>query len=327
MPKELTHWQVARKAFLGQIPDSVKRIISASPHLYYLGAVAHDIPFYDLSEPAEASLERVGNQLHGVNGENTLMPLLGILSEVLRRPGKGYLLSFVLGMLTHFVTDATFHPAVYYLSGNYFDEDPGARAKAVFRHRLLETGIDLWLETLEPLDYPQSLAGLWWTAGARGREAFEILIEHYTLDGDKETKAHFKSAWRYHRFLQAAFKWSVPWRVLRLYRTLGHPGVEKLEALFYPQPLDLSFFQTDFEWSHPVTGEHQRIGLEELFLASSLKVIGLFRELGAGSVADWPGIFRTWEPLSLDSGMAYVPVKEMKYFLAEPIEKALQVKK
>lgn len=329
MPKELTHWQVARKAYQGLIPTSIKGIIASSPELYYLGTVAHDVPFYDLSQPAEARIEWIGNHLHGVNGENTLVPLLNLVSQVLQKPVKDYLLSFLLGMFTHYVTDSTFHPVVYYLSGNYFDEDPDKRGKAIFRHRLLETGIDLWLETLEPLDYPKSLASLRSKAGTRGNEALNMLIELYGMNGNnrnEEIKAHFKHAWRNHRLLQSVFNWPIPWHALRVYRLLGHPGAEKVEALFYPQPFNLSFFQNSFQWCHPVTGEKHQSTLEELFLETSEKVKVLFRELGSESFLNWPEIIQTWKPLSLDSGLPYVPVKEMKYFMEEPIEKALQGK-
>lgn len=324
MPKELTHWQVARRAFQGEIKVSIRDIIASAAHLYYMGAVAHDIPFYDLSTPAEASLERVGNYLHGVNGENTLVPLQDILTAALKDPEKRYLLSFFLGMLTHYVTDSTFHPAVYYLSGNYFDSDPVRRSKAVFRHRLLETGLDLWLETREPLTYPKSLAGLWRSSGKQGEEALGLLIGRYTVEGDQEIRKHFQKAWRNQRLLQTAFKWSVPWRILRFYRHLGHPGSEKLEALFYPQPLNLSFFDTCLAWRHPVSGELHETRLEELFAESVTKVINLFNKLGERPPDAWLDYLYTLPPVSLDSGLAYVAVKEMKYFLEEDISGILQ---
>lgn len=56
--------------------------------------------------------------------------------------------------------------------------------------------------------------------------------------------AHSKKAWRNHRLLKTAFSWSTPWRILALYRRFGHPSVEKYEALFYPQLLNLSFFDS-----------------------------------------------------------------------------------
>ena len=326
MPKELTHWHIARDALQRGVPVKVGEIIASNPALYYFGAVAHDIGFYDLSRPFEDRIGSVANQLHGVDGENTLVPLSETMETALCQNNKQALLAFLLGMLTHFVADSTFHPMVYYMSGNYFAEDPGDRGKAVFRHRLLETAIDLWLELVDPLEYPSDLIHLWREAGETGRQAFKLFVEHFADPGDKRIRTHFRKAWRNHRFLQTAFSWSTPWRVLSLYRRLGHPSIEKLEALFYPQPLNLSFFDTNLDWLHPVTGEQNNMTLQELYDLSVNKVISLFEQLGAQSIENWPLLLRAFPPLSLDSGLSYVPVIQMKYFRTEPIEHRLLVK-
>ena len=325
MPKEITHWHIAHQALQRGVPSQVGEIIACNPALYYIGAIAHDIAFYDLSKPTEACIERVANQLHGVDGENTLVPLSEMMDIALDRKNNQALLAFLLGMLTHFVADSMFHPMVYYMSGNYFAVDLEERGKAVFRHRLLETAIDLWLETVDPIEYPLDLIHLWRDAGEDGRQAFKLLVGHYAYNGDKSIKVHFKKAWRNQRFLQAAFRWSTPWRLLAIYRRLGHPTVEKEEALFYPQPLNLSFFDSDLEWLHPVTAEHNKMTLKELYDLSAEKVINLFNQLGSQSMERWPLLLRELPPLSLDSGLPYVPVTQMHYFRTEPIEQHLRV--
>lgn len=325
VPKELTHWHIAREALQKGVPAMVGGIIANNPALYYFGAVAHDIAFYDLSKPSEASIERVANQLHGVDGENTLLPLIEIMETALTQKNQQPYLAFVLGMLTHFVADSTFHPMVYYMSGNYFAEDPLERSKAVFRHRLLETAIDLWLETIDPIEYPSDLIHLWREAGELGHQAFKLFIRHFAYNEDRSIIAHFEKAWRNHRFLQTAFSWSTPWRVLALYRRFGHPSVEKLEALFYPQPLNLSFFDANLDWLHPVTGEPYEMTLGQLYDVSVEKVITMFEQLGTQPMEKWPQILRELPPLSLDSGLPYVSVTQMKYFRIEPIEHRLRV--
>ena len=327
MPKELTHWHIAREALQRGVPVKVGEIIASNPALYYIGAVAQDIAYYDFSKPSEARIERVANQLHGMDGENTLVPLSEMMDTALKQNNKQALLAFLLGMLTHFVADSTFHPMVYYMSGNYYAEDPGERSKAVFRHRLLETAIDLWLETVDPIEYPSDLMHLWREAGDAGPQALKLFVGYYAYLGDKNLIRHFRKAWRNHRFLQTAFSWSTPWRMLALYRRFGHPWVEQLEALFYPQPLDLSFFDATMDWLHPVTGEPNKMTLKELYNLSVKKVIALFERLGTQSLENWPQLLLTLPPLSLDSGLCYVPVKQMTYFSTEPIEHRLRYKK
>ncbi|HEY8909956.1 MAG TPA: zinc dependent phospholipase C family protein [Desulfosporosinus sp.] len=326
MPKELTHWHIAREALQRGLPVKVGEIITSNPALYYIGAVAHDIAYYDLSKPSEARIERVANQLHGMDGENTLVPLSEMMDTALKQDDNQALLAFLLGMLTHFVADSAFHPMVYYMSGNYFAKDPDERSKAVFRHRLLETGIDLWLETVDPIEYPSDLIHLWREAGGDGPRALQLLVGYYAHLGDENIIGHFSKAWRNHRFLQTAFSWSTPWRVLALYRRFGHPSIEQLEALFYPQPLDLSFFDANLDWSHPVTGEPNKMTLAELCELSAKKVVELFELLGTEALENWPRLLRRQPPLSLDSGLCYVPVSQMKYFSTEPIEQRLRVR-
>lgn len=325
MPKELTHWHIAREVVKRGVPPQMGEIIAQNPALYYMGSVAHDIAFYDLSEPTEASIERVGNQLHGVEGENTLVPICDMMDAALNQKNPQALFAFLLGMLTHFVADSTFHPMVYYMSGNYFAEDPEERGKAMFRHRLLETAMDLWLKTVDPMEYPENLIHLWHEAGDSGRQALAMLVEHYATRGDKSIMSHFKSAWRNHRLLQAVFSWTAPWRMLALYRRFGHPSVEKHEALFYPQPLDLSFFEEQLDWRHPVTGEHYMMTLDELYDLSVNKVSLFFNQFGIQPQEAWSKYLRTVDPLSLDTGLPYVAVKEMKFFRKDPIEHYLKV--
>jgi len=327
VPKELTHWHIAREVLRRGAPAQVGGIIECNPELYYFGTIAHDIAFYDFSKPTEGNIERIGNQLHGVDGENTLVPLIEMMEMALSHNNRSTSaqLAFMLGMLTHFVTDSTFHPMVYYMSGNYFAEDPEERSKAVFRHRLFETAIDRWLETIDPLKPSFDLIHLWRDTGEAGREAFELLVGHYANLGDKIIMSHFKKAWRNHRLLQTAFSWSAPWRILTFYRRFGHPSVEKYEALFYSQPLNLSFLDSSLDWLHPVTGAPHDMTLKELYDVSVEKVITLFERLNTQAVEKWPLLLRELQPLSLDSGLPYVPVTQMKYFRAEPIEHRLRI--
>ncbi|MDQ7096826.1 zinc dependent phospholipase C family protein [Desulfosporosinus sp. PR] len=324
MPKELTHWHIAGAAVQKGIPAQLGKMIVSNPALFYLGAIAHDIAFYDLSQPPEARIERISNQLHGVDGENTLLPLIAMMEKALCRNEAEALLAFLLGMLTHFVADSTFHPMVYYMSGNYFANSAAEREKAVFRHRLLETAIDLWLETVDPLEYPSDLIHLWREAGEAGRQALRLLVEHYTYNGDKSVPAHFKIAWRNHRFLQTAFRWSTPRLILTLYRRFGNPAAEKEEALFYPQRFDLAFFDSALHWLHPVTGEAYEMSLGQLFDGAVEKVASLFHDLGLVSRDAWPDLLRSYSPLSLDSGLPYVSVKQMTFFRPDPIEEPLR---
>ncbi|HWQ72367.1 MAG TPA: zinc dependent phospholipase C family protein [Desulfitobacteriaceae bacterium] len=324
MPKELTHWHIAGSVLSGDIPASLKEIIRQRPQLYFLGAIAHDTPFYDLSK-AKTGIKYLGDQLHGAQGENTLDPLIAILEKALAQKPPETLLGFILGMLTHYVADSTFHPLIFYLSGNYYDNNYQKRSQAVFRHHLLETAIDLWLEAKEPTGYPVNLFRLAREAGAGGRQALDLAAACFFGVNSKSAKRHYKSAWRNHRLFHTAFSFSIPRKILSIYRHFGHPEAQEKEALFYTQALNPAFLDSRFTWKHPVTGENKHTGFRELYEASIQKSTVIFRSLGTRPVRDWPGILRSLEPLSLDSGLAGVPVSGMKFFSEEPIEDKLRL--
>lgn len=325
MPKELTHWHIAKSILSREIPGSAAEIIRQRPQLYYLGAIAHDTPFYDLSKSAKTGIKYIGDQLHGANGENTLDPLIALLKKVLTKKPPETFLGFILGMLTHYVADSTFHPLIFYLSGNYYDNNRHKRSKAVFRHHLLETAIDLWLEAKETMIYPASLLKLAGEAGDDGRQALDLIAGHYSGTISKSGKQLFKSAWRNHRFFHTAFRFSIPRRILSIYRHLGHPEAEEKEALFYTQALNLAFLDSRFAWKHPVTGESKHTGFKELYEASIQQSAAIFGNLGTCPIRDWPGVLRSLEPLSLDSGIAFAPVSQMKFFSEESIEDKLSL--
>jgi hypothetical protein len=325
MPKELTHWHIAKSVLSRDIPSSIIGIIRQRPQLYYLGAIAYDIPFYDLSKSAKTGIKYIGDQLHGAKGENTLVPLIAMLEKILTQKNPETFLGFILGMLSHYVADSTFHPLIFYFSGNYYDNDSRKRSKAVFRHHFLETAIDLWLEATETLDYPPNLFKLGRDAGVDGSQALDLISDYFSETNNKPCKRHLKSAWRNHRFFYTAFSFSIPRQILSIYRRFGHPKVEEKEALFYTQSLNLAFLESRFTWKHPVTGESYNTGFRELYEAGIQKSATIFCRLGTCSIRDWPGILRNLDPLSLDSGIAGVSVSQMKFFSEEPIEHKLRL--
>jgi hypothetical protein len=66
------------------------------------------------------------------------------------------------------------------------------------------------------------------------------------------------------------------------------------------------------------------MAIGQLFNAAVEKVVCLLNQLETVSSDSWPSILRTYPPLSLDSGLAYVPVKQMTHFQSYPIEDCLR---
>lgn len=133
--KENTHLHFAYGLLEDLRGQPVWRDISAHVSHYLLGSVIPDTFYYGSS----ASYRRISESLHGKDGNPTNATIL----QVLESSREHNDLAFILGFITHCALDITFHPIVYYLSGNYYDETPEKRNHAVYLHRHLETCLDL----------------------------------------------------------------------------------------------------------------------------------------------------------------------------------------
>jgi hypothetical protein len=134
MPKENTHLHFAHgvlEEFRGQ---AILQEISEYNSRYLLGSIIPDTFYYSSKE----SLTAVSEYIHGKTGNPTNIIILKVLDEA--RDARD--IAFILGYITHCALDMTFHPVIYYLSGNYYDVDPGKKAHAVYLHRHLETCLD-----------------------------------------------------------------------------------------------------------------------------------------------------------------------------------------
>jgi hypothetical protein len=135
MPKENTHLHFAYGLLEEFQGNDILRDVSDNIRHYLLGSIIPDTFYYGNS----ASLRRISESLHGKDGNPTNTTIVQVLDNA--RDKKD--ISFILGYISHCALDITFHPVIYYLSGNYYDESPQKRARAVYLHRHLETCLDL----------------------------------------------------------------------------------------------------------------------------------------------------------------------------------------
>jgi len=148
MPKENTHLFFARSLQPGMIDGVIKNIIQDNLSSYYLGSIAPDILFYS----RDHSLCSISETMHGVTGEPTNTLIFNMLDS---RPSHRDL-AFIAGYISHCVLDIIFHPVIYYLSGNYYDNEPEKNTRARYMHRYLETRLDLCVAS--PVTVQKSVA-------------------------------------------------------------------------------------------------------------------------------------------------------------------------
>jgi hypothetical protein len=135
MPKENTHLHFAYGLLEEFQGYDIRKDVSEYIWHYLLGSIIPDTFYYGNS----ASLRRISESFHGKDGNPTNTTIVQVLDNAQDKKD----ISFILGYISHCALDITFHPVIYYLSGNYYDESPEKRARAVYLHRHLETCLDL----------------------------------------------------------------------------------------------------------------------------------------------------------------------------------------
>lgn len=147
MPREIAHFIAADRLVLSL--SSVRKLVEQIEYgrdILFLGAISADSPYYF---PFGKSPELVAELIHGRQGEDTFQILRILKQSCCGESLKNkYLDVFILGFLSHVLLDVAVHPFVNMLSGDYYDDDPVERSRAVTMHRRLETDLDYHLLSL-----------------------------------------------------------------------------------------------------------------------------------------------------------------------------------
>ncbi|NTU98395.1 zinc dependent phospholipase C family protein [Candidatus Falkowbacteria bacterium] len=138
MPKENTHLYFANELLKKINQEQIFGIIQKNIEAYYFGSVAPDTFYYS----SKASIRKISETMHGRSGNMTNEIVFEMLKAAREKKSETDL-AFIFGYLTHCSLDITFHPIIYYLSGNYYDPDPKKSNEAVYLHRHLETYLDV----------------------------------------------------------------------------------------------------------------------------------------------------------------------------------------
>jgi hypothetical protein len=135
MPKENSHICFAYN-ILSTIKDSeVVKMVSPYVKDYLLGSIIPDTFFYS----KHLEVIDISEHIHGKDG----IPTNEIIFSCLDKAACPRDIAFLLGFITHCALDITMHPAIYYLTGNYYDRDPFQMSLSRYSHALFETGLDI----------------------------------------------------------------------------------------------------------------------------------------------------------------------------------------
>ena len=313
---------LAEKTFGQMTACRLKTAIRNFKNIYYIGAVILDSPFYDLSGKAYRHSPDLGKRLHGKTDFN-LFHHLGRMLTSFGETAPESMWAFVAGILTHIHTDITFHPFVFYFSGNKDNAGPKIRRVADTRHRKLEAFLDLHF-----LDESRLVNRGRLSASLRQMEiSRNILLKYinrlYYLNAVRI--GHVEKILKFHATIQGLFRNRGIKFCLAGLKRLPGINLEATAASFYPvyKKIDAPFFSSRIVFKHPVTGIPYRESVDALEGKTVAENLKIFSELdGCLNKPTIQSVLSSYTGVSLETGLPRSEDNEMKHFdLSEPIEK------
>jgi hypothetical protein len=313
VPKELTHWMIARAAAArletGAVPQTGESL-RCCPEAFLLGAVAHDGPFY---LPKVGRMAGIAARLHGKGVDDAYAPVKRAIADLPAGTRTGSpAIAFAAGALCHMAADAVFHPAVAYFTGFASHPDETVRSACIFRHREFESAMDLHFASAPGGEH--KLQALWRRAAARP-DAAELLgaaARFYAADGQPFAEAEagrvFAQAGRTQRlFFSPTARWLA--RLLGS-REKGRNG--DASSLFYRRSSAWnSYFTSPRPYRDPISGANGVFYAHQFFLLAverAASLLSLLERASQGDTAAFPSpgpSLESGHPLNEDQGMRY----------------------
>ena len=319
MPNYITHWLIADRTASGLKGTVFQVPVEDHRHCLLIGAVFHDALFYLPSRSPLAPYRNYAQQLHGESGEDTLGLVRGLLQAHGRGEGGPRLLAFTAGLVCHIISDAVFHPFVFFHTGRVRGDRAGSASRATQAHRRLESALDLYfaggLKGVRSYSLRQYLdrAGPWM------EELYALAGRLLTGPGSEEKPRGLASAFRESmtRFAKAQvfFQSSPGPRLLYNLRRLLPGPLQEIVALGHHGGLKkyLPLLRVSLSYRHPVTGQEIQTTMEDLFNQAVDESVRL-----SARISDLAALGGPWPPdlvgPGLSSGLPQTPASSLREF-------------
>lgn len=338
MPREVVHWTVLSKA-AGKLHEmeasNIAQVLLRYRGAAFLGAMSHDVPYY--YHGGGHSFEEVASVLHGTYGNDTFEPLRVLarkVAESTEKDRREMLSSFLMGMLSHAVTDIIFHPMVFYFTGDYYDANTERRHLAQARHRLLETYLDSYMRAHVQLWNGGRYRLVFRELGSDVRIIASLLDEVFTprrmgcendlkIGRDEKPEKYWLTAFREVHFYQELFLSPVLGASVRIVNSLLKGKFKPIDALFfYRRKRPHALFDAQLCFRNPVTGDKYSSSASEMVDASVTRCVELFLGFdgllrGAKDGAD--KVLQGLKGESLNFGINGVTSEDAKYYYEGPL--------
>jgi len=147
LPKENTHILLVNRIIDALDCGELKALLQANYKSICFGSIVADTFFYSSNK----EVLKISDELHGKSGEKTNEIIFDMLDHARQHRSENFL-CLSMGYISHCVFDMVFHPVIYSLTGNYYDKDTTKSDQAVYRHRLIETKLDMKINGIYFLD-------------------------------------------------------------------------------------------------------------------------------------------------------------------------------
>jgi hypothetical protein len=317
MPKEIVHWMVAERAAALLSGGPFAPALSRCPKGLRLGAIWHDILFYLRGEHS-AGLKALPHRLHGSHGEDSFELLRLQAKHLHARQDQPLPTVFFVGLASHIFADASLHPLVYHLTGNYYDADEKRRTGAVRRHRALECLLDMVAAGGPEAVEGQSLREL--AAGLEGPLALacppEVAAELAGC-GPKAAQQGLAEALDTYCTMQALCRMPMLSRLVRDFSWLLPDSLREIAALFYAPQLygQSAAVSGRMDYRNPASGEAFSATLAGL-MEQAARRTAEFCTAQAPAIMARGGLAGSDPGPSLDMGLPGVPVTQARFFAA-----------
>jgi len=310
MPKELTHWMIARAAALkadGHAAPRTTQAMRACSDAFLLGAVAYDSPFY---MPNDARMASLGARLHGKGVDDAFAPIKRILAGETTSPA----IAFAAGALSHAAADTTFHPAIFYFTDFASHPDSAISGAHIFRHRTFEAAMDLHLLAEHGIGIERKVKDLFARVLARSdhNELLGALAGFYAGEGQPPSREEATRILHQACKTQSLFS-SAPVRLLaRLLNLTNADKNSDLSGLFYGRSSQWkSYFTSPRPYRDPISGAEGIFDVHACFEHAVHRALSLFGALerfmeGDANAFPYPGPnLDSDHPVNQDQVMKY----------------------
>ena len=294
MPKENTHIFFASELLRGLAHAELRHMLESRREYFFLGAIIPDTMYY-------SKREDISDTLHGKSGNLTN----GIILDMLEQAEDERDLAFCCGYISHCALDITFHPMVYYLSGDYHDPDPDRCQHAVYLHRHIETCLDVFINN------PMRMHELLQCSLMEGL-AFEKIVSQSFSISIQEIRRALHTQFLMNRLFTSRAGYVIFVFLCRLGLIRDWP----YKSLFYANikhEAGIDFSMLNYQ--DILTGEERQTTLQKLFeqaasMANAMLTQAYAYTRGAISREE---LIQAIPGKSLNTGMLHTPVTAIKY--------------